>query len=285
MTGAKVLDVGNGYLMVDFALESAYLGALLEGSWTIMGSYLQVQPWHSKFRVSQCTPRMAVVWIRLPEMPLQYYPEDIIRPLGEAVGKVIRVDYNTSELQRGRFAQLAIIVDLDKPLVPKFYIDGEEFSVEYENLDNICFECGRYGHSDSFCSWKPKEDGTNNIEKEGELPITRASNDFGPWMIVKKIKRQPRRQYDNGNSKSTNTNQFNALQFDQEDDDRAAGGDQGQGLATVTSAQGAGREKTRSSGQYKGKHKDGQNRAVTRAESSKDSKQQHATFGEFFAYQ
>ncbi|KAJ8764577.1 hypothetical protein K2173_006449 [Erythroxylum novogranatense] len=227
MTGAKVLEVDNRYFMVDFALESAYLGALLEGPWTIMGSYLQVQPWHSKFRVSQCTPKMAVVWILLPEMPLQYYPEDIIGPLGEAVGKVIRVDYNTSELQRGQFARLAVTVDLDKPLVPKFSIDDEEFSVEYEKLDNICFGCGRYGHSNSFCSWKPKEDGTNNIETEGELSITQASNDFGPWMIVEKRKRQLRRQYDNGNSKSANTNQFDGLQFDQEDDDRVAGGDQG----------------------------------------------------------
>ncbi|KAJ8764017.1 hypothetical protein K2173_004898 [Erythroxylum novogranatense] len=90
-------------------------------------------------------------------MPLQYYSEDIIGPLGEVMGKVIRVDYNTSELQKGWFARLVVTVDLDKPLVPKFSIDGEEFSVEYENLDNICFGCGRYGHSHSFCSWKPKE--------------------------------------------------------------------------------------------------------------------------------
>ena len=95
MTNAKVLDIGNGYFMVDFEAESAYLIALLEGPWTILGSYLQVQAWHSKFRVHQCTPRTAVVWARVPELPLQYYPEDVMGPIGEAIGKVIRIDYNT----------------------------------------------------------------------------------------------------------------------------------------------------------------------------------------------
>ncbi|KAE8702357.1 hypothetical protein F3Y22_tig00110483pilonHSYRG00299 [Hibiscus syriacus] len=40
----------------------------------------------------------------------------IVRFLGRTIGKVIKVDYNTHAGERGKFARLAVMVDLNKPL-------------------------------------------------------------------------------------------------------------------------------------------------------------------------
>ncbi|KAI9073661.1 hypothetical protein K1719_044374 [Acacia pycnantha] len=44
---------------------------------------------------------------------------------------------------RGRYARIAVLVDLQKPLVPWIKVDGRTHGVEYEGLPLICFECGR----------------------------------------------------------------------------------------------------------------------------------------------
>ncbi|KAH1063437.1 hypothetical protein J1N35_028424 [Gossypium stocksii] len=48
--------------------------------------------------------------------------------------------------RRGKFARLAVCVDLRKPLVSKVRINGRLQQVEYEALPNIFFKCGLYGH-------------------------------------------------------------------------------------------------------------------------------------------
>ncbi|KAG6404011.1 hypothetical protein SASPL_136245 [Salvia splendens] len=136
MRGAKVVDMGEGFFLVQFASSEAYNEAMLEGPWTVLGSYLQVQSWSTAFRVQKASPlSTAVVWIRISDLPLHLYPSNVISAIGGAVGKVMKVDYNTSGMQRGKFARLAVNIDLSTPLVSKLTIDGEEFKVEYENLN------------------------------------------------------------------------------------------------------------------------------------------------------
>lgn len=45
--------------------------------------------------------------------------------LGQIVGKVLRIDYNTESATRRKVACIAIEVALDKPLVSQFILDGK----------------------------------------------------------------------------------------------------------------------------------------------------------------
>ena len=53
--------------------------------------------------------------------------------------------------QRGKFAQMVVKVNLNKPLVSRFKIDGRIQKVEYEDLPVICYACGRFGHVITNC--------------------------------------------------------------------------------------------------------------------------------------
>ena len=118
--------------------------------------------------------------------------------IGKVVGKVIRIDYNTESLTRGKFARIAVEVSLNKPLCSHFCLDGKMQKVEYENFPVICFNCGIYGHKNENCpQLKTIKGATKNSENNGVGNITNSGGDkpwsstvipanpsFEPWMIV-----------------------------------------------------------------------------------------------------
>lgn len=65
-----------------------------------------------------------VVWIRLLDFPSFMYKKNVIKSIRERVGHVIKLDDNTCNAQRGHFVRLVVHVDLNKPLISKFKIDG-----------------------------------------------------------------------------------------------------------------------------------------------------------------
>lgn len=70
----------------------------------------------------------------------------------ETIGKIAKLDTNTDNKVRGRFARLAVYINLDKPLISQVLINGKMQKVEYEFLSTVCFHCGRYGHTKELCS-------------------------------------------------------------------------------------------------------------------------------------
>ncbi|KAK9018022.1 hypothetical protein V6N11_001012 [Hibiscus sabdariffa] len=147
----RLMDIENDYFLVTFKLRSDFLKVLAGGPWTIFGHYLTVQQWSSDFSTSSPYPTKVMVWIRLPGLPVPLYKKSLIEEIGESIGHVIKLDSQTEWGRRGRFARLAISVDLSKPLVSKIMVNGKIQLIEYESLPLICFHCSRYGHAQDTC--------------------------------------------------------------------------------------------------------------------------------------
>ncbi|KAL4367995.1 hypothetical protein GQ457_05G013640 [Hibiscus cannabinus] len=174
----SLIDLDNAYYLVHFAEETNFHNVLTGGLWVIYGSYLTVQPWSRHFSTKNNYPSHIVAWVCLPNLPYCYYTKSLFRHIAAAIGKVVRVDYNTAEGKRGRFARLTIVVDLDKPLLSEIIIDGHRQDIEYEGLPEICFRCGKYGHAKEVCGITPPT-GTS-VEKVIE---PRNPEDlYGSWM-------------------------------------------------------------------------------------------------------
>ncbi|KAL4303128.1 hypothetical protein GQ457_10G006190 [Hibiscus cannabinus] len=173
-----LIDLDNDYYIARFALEEGFQKVLSDGPWVIYGSYLTVQPWSRCFSKAEAHPSHIMVWVRLPKLPYRYYTKSMFRYIVAAIGKVVRIDYNTTEGKRGRFARLAIIVDLTKPLVLGIVIDGSRQDIGYEGLPEICYKCGKFGHSKEKC-------GTENSKamlKQALVEHRDPSELYGPWM-------------------------------------------------------------------------------------------------------
>ncbi|KAE8673109.1 hypothetical protein F3Y22_tig00111812pilonHSYRG00278 [Hibiscus syriacus] len=152
------IDLDNEYFLVRFAVEGDYHRVFSGGPWMIYGSYLTVQPFVKEFLNLEDHPKKILVWLSIIclgslgiNMPYRYYTKSLFRAIAGALGAIVRVDYNTTVGWRGRFARLAVVVDLDKPLVPGLMIDGKYQNVEYEGLPTICYACGKYGHTKASC--------------------------------------------------------------------------------------------------------------------------------------
>ncbi|KAH1098639.1 hypothetical protein J1N35_015560 [Gossypium stocksii] len=206
----RLMDIANGYLLVKFQDSGDYNKALSQGPWTVYGQYLTIQPWTKHFNPMQPYPSVELSWIRLLNLLGHFYKRKIIEAIGGLIGKVVKLDVQIDNQTRGRFARLAVYINLDRPLISQVYIDGLIQRVEYEALPTVCFDCGKYGHVKEMCT----PVGTNqnatdlNVTLEnarGEPMVGERSSsignsngestvsdsnvkgpEFGPWMLVEK---------------------------------------------------------------------------------------------------
>ncbi|KAK5772032.1 hypothetical protein PVK06_048293 [Gossypium arboreum] len=112
-----LMDIENGYFLAKFQSFDDYTKVLAQGLWMVYGQYLTVQPWTKEFCPSQPHPSLVLAWIRLPGLPGYLYKKKIIKVIGNTIGKVVRLDFNTDSRTRGRFARIAAYINLDRPLV------------------------------------------------------------------------------------------------------------------------------------------------------------------------
>ncbi|KAL4390845.1 hypothetical protein AHAS_Ahas03G0185800 [Arachis hypogaea] len=167
-----VIDLGNDYYLVKFYAQEDLDAALVDGPWKIYDHYLAVRLWEPNFNPLTTTIDKITAWIRLPGLPIELYNGKILRKIGDLIGRTCKIDYNTSHLCRGKFARLCVEVDLTKPLLGRYMVNGNVYQVEYEGIHQICFTCGKADHEQKHCAiWRERNE--KDQEKQGENTKTR----------------------------------------------------------------------------------------------------------------
>lgn len=168
-TGFEILDIGHDFFMVKFDDEADRAKVMDGGPWMIFDHYLTVQRWSHAFACPTAKIDKTMVWIRFPGLNLFYYDESILMAMATVVGKPVKVDNNTLNVRRGRFARVCVEVDLTKPVVGKVWLKDFWYKVEYEGLHRICSSCGCYGHLGRDCPSKKVQSvlGNNNSATTG----------------------------------------------------------------------------------------------------------------------
>ncbi|CAN0837370.1 hypothetical protein LINGRAHAP2_LOCUS1784 [Linum grandiflorum] len=164
----------------------------------ILDHYLVVHSWDPSFRASCNLPPKMVVWVRFPRLPYQYYHEDVLKGLGNLVGRTVRMDNRTLTSARGKFARLAVEINLREPVATGVLLDDVWQEVEFENLPTLCFECGRVGHEAATC---PSTQESLPESSQSSVPVDLIPSErrfdsntgestkrpeFGPWLTVER---------------------------------------------------------------------------------------------------
>lgn len=100
------VTLGNDFFLIRFQNEEDHARVLRDGPWFVGGHYLSIRGWEPNFKLSIASMLLVAVWIRLPELAIEYYEPLAQRATGETIGPVLRIDTYTAMEKRGRFARL-----------------------------------------------------------------------------------------------------------------------------------------------------------------------------------
>ncbi|KAK8523616.1 hypothetical protein V6N12_013701 [Hibiscus sabdariffa] len=94
-----IIGLFDGVPTIDFSDRvydrGDYLKVLTEGPWTIFGHYITVEPWSTDFNPLQASASRVMAWVRLSGLPATLFKGSFIEPIGNQIGSVIKMDFQT----------------------------------------------------------------------------------------------------------------------------------------------------------------------------------------------
>ncbi|KAJ4825192.1 hypothetical protein Tsubulata_035063 [Turnera subulata] len=223
----RVINLDHNYFLVRLADGYDYLRALTGGPWVVLDHYLTVEPWQPNFEPASHRVTSVVAWIRVLGLSSELFQLAILKEIGNHIGCFIRMDYSTQKTERGRFAKATVELDLSTPLQTETCVGGVWYTIMYENIPQVCFECGRAGHAMSSCPSKlqatsapnPKAAATSACDTAmvttSEVQVAALSgtdgaagrgvsnSKYGDWILVPPKVRQPAKKPTQVQSKGT----------------------------------------------------------------------------------
>ncbi|CAN0917281.1 hypothetical protein LINGRAHAP2_LOCUS30196 [Linum grandiflorum] len=182
----QITDMQNGCYLVRFREKEDYEMVMNGGPWLLGDTYLTVYRWHKGFNPWNSDAKTTMVWIQLPDLPIEYYHPTVVMRIASKIGAPVRVDRATKEGARAKYARVCVEIDLTKPLLPKYKVDGTKYLVVYEGLTNLCTNCGKYGAPAETCHCRDPPPCPDDMD---EVPLADTSevsqeNDkaYGPSM-------------------------------------------------------------------------------------------------------
>ena len=76
--------------------------------WFIGENFLSIRPWEPNFKPTEANISSLAIWVRLNELPIEYYHVEALQIIGNVIGKVLRIDTHIANESRGQFAHLCI---------------------------------------------------------------------------------------------------------------------------------------------------------------------------------
>ena len=102
------VDLGHDFFLIKFSVKEDHSKGFRGGSWFVGGHYLSIHYWEPNFRSSTMNVSSMAVWIRLPELPIEYYEPSVLRDIVKAIRPILRIDTRTATESMGRFARLCV---------------------------------------------------------------------------------------------------------------------------------------------------------------------------------
>lgn len=179
----QCLELGNGSFLLKCNSDQETETILKRGPWFVGGRYLSVQPWQPNYRASEDGLGKIAVWVKLIELPLDFYEEQSLVEIGNAIGKYIRTDRNTQSKENVKHARICVEIDTNKPLIKELIIEGKTQVFEIEAISDLCLNCGRINHPGADCNTTAVTSAAYTATKQAHTRPLLPAND-GDWKIV-----------------------------------------------------------------------------------------------------
>ncbi|GLJ45197.1 hypothetical protein SUGI_0951320 [Cryptomeria japonica] len=120
---------------------------------------LYIQRWHINFNPLITKPYEKLVWIRLNNLPMEYWMEEVLYKIGRSLGTVIEIDTEIVEGDSYLYAKLRLASVRAVPLEIRLLAHEKEWiqTIEIEEGKFNCLNCRLRNHLTEKCR-KPSRD-------------------------------------------------------------------------------------------------------------------------------
>lgn len=155
------------------------LEAVLSGGPSMFGkSSLSVRKWSPNMELNDSFFESALVWVRLPGLPLEYWVEDVFLGIANSFGELVVIDPMTAARKRLVYARICVNISQNMDLPSTIDINSKlglwEQAIEFESLPFVCFSCKKAGHWAKACPSHPKR--PVMTEKNIHKPVWKEKN-------------------------------------------------------------------------------------------------------------
>ncbi|XP_028549771.1 uncharacterized protein LOC110108706 [Dendrobium catenatum] len=138
-----------------FSSVEARDAVLCGGPWFIGGNIVGLDRWTPSFSPASMEGLSSPVWIRMPNLPLQYWDDCNIYRIASRIGVPLWIDAQTGNSGRREYARVCVRMNLANKLQSGVWVNGmnDRFyqKVEHEGIGLMCYGCGKVGHQKEFC--------------------------------------------------------------------------------------------------------------------------------------
>jgi hypothetical protein len=153
----RMVSLGRGYYEFQFTSYENMRMAWSSGTVNLRPEILRLSKWTNDFNSHTQRQTHAQIWIRLMELPQEYWRQHTLFEIASAIGTPLMLDEATLNRTFGHYARVLVDMDLSQNLFDEILVEREGFkfnlAVVYERLPNFCCHCHAIGHDISVCKW------------------------------------------------------------------------------------------------------------------------------------
>jgi len=140
-----MLSLGRGFYEFFFASQEDMLTVWAAGTVSLKSGLLRLFEWTKDFNLHTQRQTHTQVWIRLWELPQEYWMERTLYEIAGAVGTPLLINNVTRNRLYGHYARILVDLDLSKTIFYEVMVEREGYAfpvaIDYEGLPNFCTHC------------------------------------------------------------------------------------------------------------------------------------------------
>ncbi|KAK4421557.1 hypothetical protein Salat_2106300 [Sesamum alatum] len=160
------------HVFIKFTLEEDYTKLWIKLIWFVDGFPMCVFKWTPTFNL-RVELAIISVWVRLPELPIQFFEREALFSIARLLGTPLRTDVSTATLVRPSVVCVCVEINLLEPLQTEIGLGFGTYvviqRVVYEWLLKNCGACKYLGHAEEECYEKHKAKvPVRPVERDGQ---------------------------------------------------------------------------------------------------------------------
>jgi len=132
----KIIPLGKGFFDFEFSSIEDLKKIWAAGSWNLKPGILRLSKWSPDFSIRNHKQTHVQVWIRLIDLPQEYWRHTTLFEIANGVETPIALDNATKNRTFGHYARILVDLDLSKRIFNEIMVKREGFSfyveIQYE---------------------------------------------------------------------------------------------------------------------------------------------------------